>query len=71
MSYKRVATAGDMVRFGCALRVECTACHAATTMTGVEVYQVNALRPLERLLPRLKCRRCKKKAAKLVMLDPV
>jgi hypothetical protein len=29
MSYKRVGTPGDLVRFGCSLKVECTACHAA------------------------------------------
>jgi hypothetical protein len=32
MSYKHVATAGDLVRFGCSLKVECTHCggHALT-----------------------------------------
>jgi hypothetical protein len=31
MSYKHVGTAGDLVRFGCCLKVECTACDAART----------------------------------------
>jgi hypothetical protein len=37
MSYKHVGTAGDIVRFGCSLKVECTACHAARTLSGIEV----------------------------------
>jgi len=37
MSYKHVGTAGDLVRFGCSLRVECTHCAAASTLTATEV----------------------------------
>jgi hypothetical protein len=37
MSYKHVGTAADLVRFGCSLRVECTHCAAANTLTGPEV----------------------------------
>jgi hypothetical protein len=32
MSYKHVGTAADLVRFGCSLRVECSACAAANTL---------------------------------------
>jgi hypothetical protein len=71
MSYKHVGTAGDLVRFGCSLKVECTACDAARTMSGVEVMQVHGNARLERLRPRLICRRCKRKAAKLTVLPPV
>ena len=71
MSYKHVGTAGDLVRFGCALKVECTACGAARTMNAVEVHQLNGNRQLAQLAPRLKCRRCRRKAAKLTVLDPV
>jgi len=35
MSYKHVGTAGDLVRFGCSLKVECTHCGAARTMNAV------------------------------------
>ena len=31
MSYKRIATA-DLVRFGCALKIECGRCFAAHTL---------------------------------------
>jgi hypothetical protein len=41
MSYKHVATAGDLVRFGCSLKVECSHCGAARTMNGVEVHRVH------------------------------
>ena len=80
MSYKHVATAGDLVRFGrfprrtCGacpsrnLKVECTHCGAARTMNGVEVHRVHGNANLTHLARRLKCSRCKKKEAKLTML---
>ena len=34
MSFKHVATAADLVRYGASLRVECTGCGAANTLTG-------------------------------------
>jgi rubredoxin len=71
MSYKHVGTAGDLVRFGCSLKVECTHCGAARTLTGPEVHSVNGNRQFYELEKRLKCRRCKKKAARLTVLDPV
>jgi len=71
MSYKHVGTAGDIVRFGCSLKIECTNCGAARTLTGPEVYSVNGNRRIERLEQRLVCKRCKKKAARLVVLPPV
>lgn len=64
MSYKHVGTAGDLARFGCALKIECTFCHAARTLNGVDVYQVHRNRQLTQLARRLICRRCKKKEAK-------
>ena len=71
MSYKHVGTAGDLVRFGCSLKIECTHCGAARTWNGVEVHQVHGTLQLSQLAPRLKCKRCKKKAARLTVLDPV
>jgi hypothetical protein len=70
MSYKHVGTAGDLVRFGCSLKVECTACGAARTMSGFEVMQVHGKIALDLLRPRLKCRRCRMKAAKVTVLEP-
>ena len=71
MSYKHVATAFDLVRFGCSLKVECTFCGSARTMNGVEVARVNGNRQFAQLERRLTCSRCKKKAAKLTVLGPV
>ena len=71
MYYKHVGTAGDLVRFGCSLKVECTHCGAARTMKGVEVARVHGTRNFHHLVPRLKCRRCRRKAAKLTVLGPV
>lgn len=71
MSYKRVATAADLVRFRCSLKVECTFCGAARTLSGAEVHAVHGKADLARLAPRLKCTRCRKNAAKVTVLDPV
>jgi hypothetical protein len=70
MSYKHVGTAGDLLRFGCSLRID-LACGATRTMTGVDVYRVHGKAELDLLRPRLKCRRCRMKAAKVTVLDPV
>jgi rubredoxin len=71
MSYKQVGTAGDLVRFGCSLKLECTACGAARTLNGVEVHNINGSRQFAELEKRLKCKRCGRKAARLVVLTPV
>jgi hypothetical protein len=40
-------------------------------MSGPEVYQVHGRAELDLLRPRLKCRRCRMKAAKVTVLDPL
>ena len=71
MSFKRVDTAADLVRFGCSLRVDCTACFYATTLTGMEVASIHQKTPLERLRARFKCRRCGSRQANITVLPPV
>ena len=71
MSYKHVGTAGDLVRFGCSLKIECKECGAARTLNGVDVYNINGNRQFAQLERRLVCKRCRKKAAKLTVLTPV
>ncbi len=71
MSYKHVGTAADLVRFGASLRIECTACAATNTMSAREVVQRCGPGSLEAIRRRLKCDRCKKKAAQLIVLPPV
>lgn len=71
MSYKHVGTAADLVRFGCSLRVECTHCAAANTMSGAEVARRGGTGDLEAIRRRLKCSRCGAKGARLIVLPPV
>jgi len=71
MSYKHVGTAADLVRFRCSLKIDCMACGAAHTMTGIEVHRVHGKASLELLRLGLKCRRCKMKAAKITVLPPL
>ena len=71
MSYKHVGTAADLMRFGCSLRIECNHCAAANTMTAVEVMTRCGHGDLERIRRRLKCARCGRKAARLVILPPL
>jgi hypothetical protein len=40
-------------------------------MNGVEVHRVHGNQQLSQLAPRLKCRHCKRKAARLVVIGPV
>jgi len=40
-------------------------------MNPIDVYQINGNRQLAQLEKRLKCRRCGKKSARLVVLTPV
>ena len=71
MSFKRVETTGDVIRFGCSLRIECGNCHAAHTLSPRDVGLAHGNTPLARLGPRLKCKRCGKKEAQLLVLPPV
>jgi hypothetical protein len=69
--YKHVGTAGDLVRFGCSLKVVCLACGAERTMTAIEVARVHGSASLDHLRPRLKCRRCRYRLAQITVLPPV
>ena len=71
MSYKHVGTAADLVRFRASLRIECGMCAAAHTLTGAQVVTRCGPGDLERIRQRLKCERCGKKSARLVVLPPV
>jgi hypothetical protein len=70
MSFKRIATAADLVRFGCALRIECGRCFAAQTLSATQVAQRCGTGDLAKIKARLKCSRCGAKDAQLVVLDP-
>ncbi len=68
MSFKHVRTAGDLVRFGAALKVDCGNCGASRTLSGPEAVQALGLGPLTRATARLKCARCGMKSARLAVL---
>jgi len=71
MSFKRVATVADLVRFRASLRIECGDCAAAHTLSAVEVVRRCGTGSLDRIRKRLICARCGRKAARLVVLPPV
>ena len=71
MSTKHVRTTGDLIRFGCALRVECTNCSSTKTFDAAEVATDVGNVELSRLSRRLRCIRCGMKAAKVTVPPPV
>jgi len=71
MSFKRVATVADLVRFRASLRIECGDCAAAHTLGPMEVVTRCGTGSLDRIRKRLVCTRCGRKAARLVVLPPV
>lgn len=71
MCTKHVDTAADLPASGCRLRIECTGCGAARTMSAIEVVKRCGPGDLARLRARLKCGRCGMKEAQVVVLSPV
>jgi len=71
MSTKHVRTTGDLVSFGCDLRIERSSCHASRTMSGPAAATIIGVIELRRAATRLKCERSAKKEARLVVLDPL
>lgn len=71
MSFKNVRTTGDLIRFNCALKVECTFCHSARTLSSTAAVTGLGLVELGSLARRFRCIRCGKKEAKIVVLPPV
>ncbi len=70
MSTKHVRTAADLVRFRCALKVECLACGHALTMEGYEVAREIGTIPLSDIEKRLRCSRCTAKESRMIVLSP-
>jgi hypothetical protein len=71
MSTKNVRTAADLVRFKCALKIECGACGNSRTVDGFEaVRALGAMDALDKIRRRLKCSLCGARAAKVAILSP-
>ena len=71
MSTKHVRTGGDVLRFGCSVKIECTHCGSARTFSAMDWVMAAGGKSLDAARRRLKCTRCGKKEAKLVVLSPV
>ncbi len=72
MSTKHVRTVGDLVRFGCGLKVDCLACGGGSTFaTGLDAAKAGVKGDLSALAGKLKCSRCGAKEARLTVLPPV
>lgn len=71
MSTKHIRTAADLVRFGAALKVDCTNCGSARTIDGTAVVKAVGAGSLTGLDRRFRCQRCGMKQAKVTVLPPV
>lgn len=71
MSTKHVRTTGDLVRFGCALKIDCGHCHASRTLSANAAVKGLGLAELRGAGRRFRCLRCGMKAARLTVLPSV
>jgi hypothetical protein len=71
MSTKHVRTTGDLVRFGCGLKVDCCHCGSSRTFDAAEAITDAGFVGLRALARRFRCMRCGLKQAKLTVLPPV
>ena len=71
MSTKHIRTTGDVVRFGCALLVECTHCHNTRTFDAKAVLLAFGNWPLKGIAQRCRCTRCGFKQARARVLNPL
>ena len=65
MSTKHVRTGGDVLRFGCTVRVECGWCRSVREFAAMDWLMVAGGGSLEAARRRLKCGKCGRKAARL------
>jgi hypothetical protein len=70
MSTKHIRTGADVCRFGCSVKVECGHCAAARTLSGMEWVIASGAGSLDAARARLKCGRCGRKVARVVVLSP-
>ena len=59
-----------MIRFKCALRIECERCCNATTATGHSVARLIRSQEVQALRKRLQCPLCGAKEARIKLLNP-
>jgi hypothetical protein len=71
VSTKHVRTTGDLMRFRCSRKVECTFCGNARVSDAAAAYMALGNWPLEGVSRRFRCERCGYKQARTRVLDPV
>jgi hypothetical protein len=71
MSTKHVRTTGDLMRFGCALKVECTHCQSSRTLSASSAVKGLGFVDLRGVSRRFRCQRCGMKQARVKVLPPV
>lgn len=70
MSTKHVRTAGDLVRFGVGLQVQCKGCGRSESYAAWDVARVFGSATLASIAKRLRCEQCGAKKARLIV-DPI
>ena len=71
MSTKHVRTTGDIVRFNCSLKVDCTHCGSSRTLSAKACPKALGLVDLRGISRRFRCLRCGMKQARVHVLPPV
>jgi hypothetical protein len=71
MSTKHVRTTGDLVRFGCALRIDCGHCRSTRTLSATAACRGLGMIDLKGVSRRFRCLRCGFKQARVMVLPPV
>ena len=71
MSSKHVRTTADLIRFGCALKVECCHCQSSRTLSANAAVKGLGLVVIKGVAKRFRCMRCGTKQARVTVLPPV
>jgi len=71
MSAKHIRTTADLVRFRASVRIDCSGCAAARTLTGPEVVTRCGVTDFDTMELRLRCVRCGARQARVTVLPPI
>jgi hypothetical protein len=71
MSSKHVRTTADLIRFGCALKVECCHCQSSRTLSANSAVKGLGLVVIKGVAKRFRCMSCGTKQARVTVLPPV
>ena len=71
MSTKHVRTTGEILRFNCSLKVDCTDCGNSRVFEAQKAGRALGNWPLKEMSRRFRCKRCGFKQATARVLPPV